>query len=306
MILPWHESSAQQLTRRISENVMHHAVLFSAPKGSGKRMFADTLAHYLLCQNRSASSPCGQCQACALYAAGSHPDLYQISSEKQVGVDQIRDAIGKLSSTAHMSGAKVLIIEDAHRMTESAANALLKTLEEPTPNTYIVLLCDTLESVLPTILSRCEKIRLPIPMLSDTQSWLATKGIQLPAHFIKMYGNAPLQIEQRESEQGHLTLNSFFEGLSSLKAKETLSHQLADSWQEHTNDVVDWMMELVADLSAKNGLNDANWQLHQSLIKAKATLARPGVNKTLILSGILDHMSHIAASDLEEYMRAGR
>ncbi|MDP5040433.1 MAG: DNA polymerase III subunit delta', partial [Paraglaciecola sp.] len=172
---------------------MHHALLLQGSLGIGKTEFAKEFASYVLCAKSSPDHACGECQSCLLQRAGSHPDFHEVLSEKQIGVDQIRDAIKKLSGSAQLSGAKVLIIYAAHTMTEASANALLKTLEEPTSNTFLLLVTDKAERLLPTIISRCERILMPPPSLSQTQSWLLTQWQDpVDEEFVQLYAHAPL------------------------------------------------------------------------------------------------------------------
>ena len=139
LALPWLAERYQQLVQRFQTSKLHHGILLSGPQGVGKRELADAMMQAILCLHPSSGGPCGECQSCKLIEAGTHPDRYLLESDKQLGVDAIREAIGKLNTTAQIGRHKVLIIPAAERMTEAASNALLKTLEEPTDNTYLLL-----------------------------------------------------------------------------------------------------------------------------------------------------------------------
>jgi DNA polymerase-3 subunit delta' len=111
-VFPWLDNSFKQLSSRIADNKLHHALLIQGPSGIGKSSFVLQLGQLLLCKARQGHKVCGQCQSCLLNSSSTHPDLHVVESDKQIGVEQIRDAIKKLISSAHMSGAKVLIIYD--------------------------------------------------------------------------------------------------------------------------------------------------------------------------------------------------
>ena len=110
-----------------------------------------------MCQTPD-NAPCGHCHACHLMAAQSHPDFHVLVSQegKDIGVDQVRAINEVVSQHAQQNGNKLVYIQDAERLTEAAANALLKTLEEPRPNTYFLLQTEPSSSLLATIYSRCQ------------------------------------------------------------------------------------------------------------------------------------------------------
>ena len=148
-----------------------HAVLFVGPAGIGKTTLADDLAAGLLCTVDDVQArPCGACRACRLVASGGHPDVHRIGPDgagRQVviggpssKVRGIRDLIGELALLPVEGGARIAIVESAQRMNEDAQAALLKTLEEPPAGVTLILCADAEEPLLPTIRSRCARIRL--------------------------------------------------------------------------------------------------------------------------------------------------
>ncbi|MEO6207644.1 MAG: hypothetical protein ABIP77_06795 [Candidatus Limnocylindrales bacterium] len=148
-----------------------HAVLLVGPAGIGKTTLADDLASGLLCTvDDLQARPCGACRACRLVASGGHPDVHRIGPDgagRQVviggpgsKVRGIRDLIGELALLPVEGGARIAIVESAQRMNEDAQTALLKTLEEPPAGVTLILCADAEEPLLPTIRSRCARIRL--------------------------------------------------------------------------------------------------------------------------------------------------
>ena len=148
----------EQLMRSVQAGRIVHALLFSGPRGTGKRTAANWFAQAMLC--RGEDKPCGECPACKRFLAGAHPDVRIVRPEKNViKVDAIRDLIDYLSMRPYEGGKHIAIIEQADKMNASAQNALLKTLESPAGDVMFFLLTDSMGSLLSTILSRCQNVR---------------------------------------------------------------------------------------------------------------------------------------------------
>lgn len=177
MNLPWLASTFRSLDERISAGRLGHAPLIHGPAGVGKRELARWLARRLLCgQPVEGNGPCGTCRSCVLAEAGSHPDLFalEIPEDRQgIGVDQVRELIDRLQLTASFGPGRVGLLEQADAMNVHAANALLKTLEEPPPGAWLIL-CSERPARLPaTIRSRCQQLPLRVPDSALIESWLA-------------------------------------------------------------------------------------------------------------------------------------
>ncbi len=139
---------------------MTHAWVFTGPPGSGRSNAAIAFAQALICPNHG----CGSCNQCKSAANGSHPDVEVIRTEGlSIKVDEVRELLGRVAWAPAMSGWRVVVMEDADRLTESAANALLKAIEEPGNRTVWLLCAPTLHDVLPTIRSRCRHLQLVTP-----------------------------------------------------------------------------------------------------------------------------------------------
>lgn len=175
-LYPWQLPTWSRIDTLIKEDRLPHALLFVGQKGIGKRAMAERLAARLLCLAPVSGEPCEECKTCHLIQHGTHPDLLHLSPEEEgkvIKVDPVRETIDKLHGTAQQGGYRVLIIDPAEEMNISAANALLKTLEEPGLNTMIILIVNQLGQVMPTIRSRCQRIECPMPDSSITVPWLA-------------------------------------------------------------------------------------------------------------------------------------
>ncbi|GAA0344780.1 DNA polymerase III subunit delta' [Bowmanella denitrificans] len=288
MTYPWFDTLFQQLTDRARHARLHHALLMLGPKGLGKTALARDFGAYLLCQNPR-SERCGQCQACHLVDAGSHPDLHQIQSEKQIGVDDIRSAIEKLSGKSQLRGAKVLVIHQADSMTESAANALLKTLEEPTPQTYMLLTASSAQRLLPTIKSRCEKLLLPQATHQQTSQWMSSQYQgEIEPQLLAMYGACPLILLELLNEQGGNRYCEFIDNLQQVIESRQSSLEMAQQWQENPGRLLEWLQHWLLE-TLKNGKipQDAAWTLNSRCLAASRAVSNAGLNKVLMLSELL-------------------
>ena len=150
----------------LSSGKIAHSYIFIGPRGIGKKTISNIFAKALVCYEKK-QEPCNICQSCRQFESGNHPDVYRVISDKKtIGVDSIRDMQSDIKIKPFQGDRKIYIIDKADTMTVQAQNALLKTLEEPPKYAVIILLADNTSSLLPTVLSRCQLIK--IPRLSPT------------------------------------------------------------------------------------------------------------------------------------------
>jgi DNA polymerase III subunit delta' len=140
-----------------------HALLLAGPRGTGKGEFAAKLAGFLLCEHAEAARrPCGACRGCTQLAAGTHPNLMRLApaeDKRDIAIDDVRDLLDRLHLSSHYGGAKVAIVEPADALNASGVNALLKTIEEPPPATYLLLVSERWRALPATLRSRCQILR---------------------------------------------------------------------------------------------------------------------------------------------------
>ncbi|MGH8209527.1 MAG: DNA polymerase III subunit delta', partial [Steroidobacteraceae bacterium] len=172
-----------------------HAMLLHEAPGAGGDWLAKWIARLVLCQDE-ARAPCGDCPSCHRVATAQHPDLtvlQPIEDSRQIRIEQVRELSAELALTAHQGAYKIAIITPADTLNRFAANALLKTLEEP-PSRTLLMLVVTQPSRLPaTILSRCQRIRIRAPARNKAVSWLeATRGAGDWNAVLDTLGEAPM------------------------------------------------------------------------------------------------------------------
>lgn len=196
--LPWHEQNWKRLLSAKASGRLPHALLLTGTQGLGKHRFAVRLAASLLCKSSDQSGrPCGSCQSCHLFKAGTHPDFTLLEPEepgKAIRIDTIREFTGKGSLTSQSGGYKVTIIEPADAMNTAAANSLLKTLEEPVSWTIMILVSNRPGRLPATVRSRCQQYAFSAPDRRQSVEWLSDHvGQADPALLLALGSGAPLE-----------------------------------------------------------------------------------------------------------------
>ena len=218
-IFPWQESAWAQLQQMRAR--MPHAILFHGAAGTGKSGFIEAFAQALLCEDgRADGHACGACVSCGWFSQGNHPDYRRVRPEaledeppegeegtdadtgkkakstkapsKEIKIEQIRNLADFMNISTHRQGLRVVVLYPAEALNTPASNALLKTLEEPPPKTVFLLSSNSLDRLLPTILSRCRKFALPMPDSAAAISWLNTQGLADADSWLREQGGAPL------------------------------------------------------------------------------------------------------------------
>lgn len=181
---PWLRPHFEKLINSYQAGRGHHALLVQALPGMGDDALIYALARFLMCQQPQEHKSCGTCRGCQLMQAGTHPDYYQPEPEKgktTLGIDAVREVSEKLYEHARLGGAKVVWLKEATQLTEAAANALLKTLEEPPEKTWFFLSCREPGRLLATLRSRCQLHHLSTPPESWSLGWLQREVTTSPA-----------------------------------------------------------------------------------------------------------------------------
>lgn len=253
--LPWHQPVAEKMHAVASQGQLTHAWLLHGKAGTGRHEFALALAQYLLCEQPTEAGACGTCQSCQWFNAETHPDRIEVYPEaegKAIRVDQIRDLIEALSLTAHGQKAnRVVIISPAEAMNRQAANSLLKSLEEPPPNTYFLLISAELSALPATIRSRCQLFNLPSPSAEQARQWLVQESGESDdvSLALEIADFAPLAAI-RLVEGGAVTAyQQLLEGFIQTISQPQAPNQMAEQWLKHEEYMpINWMLRWLSVL----------------------------------------------------------
>lgn len=263
MAFPWHKADFDALLRR--KQRLPHALLLRGIQGIGKLSFAESLARALLCeQTGPIGAACGRCPSCGWMEQGSHPDFRRLEPDsltveddpeaggekkasRQIQVEQIRGISDFINISSHRGGAKVVLVHPAETLNPHAANALLKGLEEPPPQTYFLLVTHRWHHLLPTIISRCQHVALPPPTTGQAHDWLQQQGLSNAVLALAQAGGAPLLAVQYDEEYWQLR-ERFFKAIAEVGFDAlTVAARLRD----HTPAlVVGWLQKWSFDLAS--------------------------------------------------------
>lgn len=293
--LPWQRMQARQWLA--SRERFAHAWLIHGVPGIGQLEFAAAGAASLLCESPQDGLACGQCQACHWVQAGNHPDLRRIRPDavaaqegsaaeesdesgtkkqpsREIRIEQIRSLLPWFNTATHRGGWRVALLYPADALNTVAANALLKILEEPPDHTVFLLAAQTPDRLLPTLVSRCRRLPLPLPAPDAALHWLQALGVDQPATRLAAAGGAPLLALQQAQAQLPAApvwlerfLDSASRGSGSAHLADTLLEMDAAAW-------VDGFQRLWLDLSlAAQGLPPRYYPEQASRIQAVARTA---------------------------------
>lgn len=294
--IPWHNETWKKYTNARSRKHLPHALLITGLKGVGKSIFSKRMVRSLLCINPENFNACKQCRACKTYNSGANPDYLEVKlleGKQQISVDQIRKLSEFLNHTRSFNSYRVVLIEPVERMNRNAANSLLKCLEEPSNNTFIVLVAENMNSVLPTIKSRCHRLPLPLPSKITSVSWLE-EHMENPNNLgdlLNISNGSPL-IALNISDDLMRLKNDFENDLSAVISERESLTETAKKWEKYDHNIlldwqIIWVQKLIKSrLTSHNRSDNANsennlfpkirhvsteqlWSLYQSLINQK-------------------------------------
>jgi len=255
-MLPWHISNWHNLTQSLQHDRLAHALLFHGVSGIGKNIFATEFAHWLLCEQRQTDKACGQCKACHLINADSHPDLLFIHPEeegKAIKVDQVRELTDKLSLTSHSNNFRVVIISPADALNTNASNSLLKTLEEPPAKTILILVSDKPSHLMATIRSRSQMVRFDLPSHEQSIEWLQQKELEQADLTLQLSGGAPLAAIKLAENEGLAIRDKLFSNWQALsigkaEALESAAMWIKDGFKIKSDLPLNWVSSWLLDI----------------------------------------------------------
>ena len=251
---PWHDEQWHRIMVARGALRLPHALLLTGQTGLGKADFARRLARALLCVDpNEGGDPCGTCGACRLVLAGTHPDLHVIQPEehgRMIKIDAIRALTAKSVLAAQDGGYRVFIIDPADMMNRAAANALLKTLEEPAKRSILVLVSSHPDRLPATIRSRCQIVRFPVPPVGLVRDWLGRVAPEEELDpLLAISGGAPLRALQAREQGWREQGRDLCRELSALKRREVNPLQIVEEWEKRPlTSVLDGLKRCLTDL----------------------------------------------------------
>ncbi|MDR3478776.1 MAG: DNA polymerase III subunit delta' [Gammaproteobacteria bacterium] len=300
-IYPWQVTQWGQVWQSRKMDRLAHALLLVGINGLGKKHFALTLAGSVLCKNPNAAGyACGSCHACHLLAGNSHPDLVLIEPEesaKNISVDQIRELVRVVNETTMQGGFRVVVINPATAMNVNAANALLKTLEEPTPNTLIILISDHGMRLPATIMSRCQKIIFSKPSETEAIHWLQTAMPDKSFDFsllLKLADGAPLKALALMDKDLFVLRQDLYQGLHLLGENQLDPLTLSAKWQDKEQlQIIDLLLSWLTDVLRFQLTQDQAILINQDYTVQIAKMSTVLLKKNLL--ALMDYLQQTRA-----------
>jgi DNA polymerase-3 subunit delta' len=276
-LFDWQQDTWQQIMAMRGR--MPHAFLLYGSEGIGKAKFAEHLAKSLLCESpANEGHACGQCLSCNWFDQYSHPDYRRVrpglldeedaaetesgeggeesekkstksskAPSKEIVIDQVRALANFMNISTHRQGTRVVVMYPAEALNIPAANALLKSLEEPNPNTVFILVSHKIDRLLPTILSRCHKLALSMPGKAQALAWLQAQGIKDAETWLAQQGGAPLLAMEMAQSDDVKELDDLLRTLA--KPDIEVSLRTADKMQKMDMPrTVSWMQRWLYDI----------------------------------------------------------
>jgi DNA polymerase-3 subunit delta' len=255
-VFPWFTDQWQRILQLHNSERLPHAILLNGMKGIGKARLAEAVAGLVMCHQPKDGQACGHCRSCELLHTSGHPDLYYLSPEdvgKQIKVDQVRELTEFMHNTAQQGGYRVVIMDPAEAMNISAANALLKTLEEPGESTLLVLITHQLGQVLPTIKSRCQRLDCPTPSVDMAVPWLSERleiDHSEATQLLKVVHGAPIAGLTFKSDGQQSLRSDWLTALRELLQQKKTVVEVSEQFAKLDIELIlEWLIGVIADVN---------------------------------------------------------
>jgi len=252
MIYPWQNTQWQRLQEQCKNSRLPHAILLSGSDGLGKSEFAHSFATSLLCsQPQPSGEACGQCSACHLNQAETHPDLMSLAPEdegKAIKVDDVRELCKAFTLTSQFAGYKIAIIYHADQMNINASNSLLKTLEEPNDQSLLILVTSKPHRLPITIRSRCQTLSFQIPDAEQAQQWLSEHITGDTKQLLNMSYGAPLLAQYFAEGEMLEQRQTLVKALLAVARQQPITEQAATLSKLPSYSLLGWIYDWVSDL----------------------------------------------------------
>lgn len=287
-----------------------HALLLSGRKGTGKRDFALALAQSLLCQAPLESgAACNHCSSCNWFRQGNHPDfrllepdsgseMDELDAETKgkrpagtkpsvfITVSMIRALLDFTHLSTYAASIRIVLVYPAEAMNPQAANSLLKTLEEPLPNTLFILVSNQQRQLLPTIRSRCHAIAMPLPSRSEAKEWLQYRKVDHPESLLAQAGFAPLAAARLSEGEYQAQRHAFLSRLLQDKPLNPLALS-SDYEKVDLSWIINWLQTIAYDLLSIKLAGKSHYL-------AGCALDLPGLAKSVSVIKLIDFQNELA------------
>ena len=295
-LYPWLSVHWTFFMRRLETDKLAHALMIEGPSAVGKTALARKMITRLLCSEDQPLS-CGRCRSCQLLAGGAHPDYFELQPEedsKVIKVDQVRALIGKLDLTTSISERKVAYIHPAEVMNGAAANALLKSLEEPAGDTVLILVSDNPGRLPVTIRSRCQAMSISQPDPRIVQEWLEQTSGRPPEQVeaaLQAAGGSPLRAEHyldSPDQDGYAQVRA---ALASLLVRPGSVSQVSNQLNElNPNDLWLWLSTCCGEVIKSVMMGQSlNWMPANPKLRDKPMLElqrQADINRQLVITQV--------------------
>jgi len=245
---PWLELERDALNKALDEERLGHAPMFLGSPGVGKRVLAEWLVRRILCLQPADGQSCGTCHSCKLIETGGHPDLFRLElleDKNEILVDQVREFIASLGLTPSVGSRRIGLIIPADRLNRNAANALLKTLEEPSGDVWLVLVADNEDRLPVTVTSRCQRRYVAVPDKSLALDWICDRHGDRDRRecelALDLADGAPLLADEWLTGVGLELGLAIRDGLAGMITGRADEAALVDQWRETPAESWRWL-----------------------------------------------------------------
>jgi DNA polymerase-3 subunit delta' len=303
--LPWLKTAQQKLRTAFNAGRLPHSLLVLSVPGLGAEQLANWITALALCESPG-ERPCDACASCRLLRADSHPDAHAVRLEEdaqQIKVDQVRELIESLTTKSYRGGYKVGVIENAEAMNANGANAFLKTLEEPSADTVLIMLARTNHRLPATIASRCLRMSLRPPPAEEAIEWLrAHSASQEWRAALSLAGGAPLLALQLDADGLAAIDADMRQCMAELAAGSVDITLLADRWiRSHPGVRVAWLENWITQrVEASMGAGAS----HQTAepVRLPAALLKPKIRALFELLDAARDVRRLATTGMNQQL----
>jgi DNA polymerase-3 subunit delta' len=304
--LPWLAGTQDKMRTACAAGRLPQSLLLLSQPGLGAELLAAWICALALCES-PAGAPCGICASCALLRADSHPDFHRVQlldDAQQIKVDQIRELIETLSLSSYRGGRKTAVVESAECLNANGANAFLKTLEEPSGDTLLILIAKPSHRLPATIASRCVRFRLRPPPRETALAWLAARepAVQTWDAALELAAGAPLMALELPAADIERLERDMREALKRLEAGSIDVTVLADTWVRSGLDLRLMWLENWVTQRVRAQLGDAFSLQSAEPVVLPAALLKPKIRALFELMDAARELRRLVSTGLNQQL----